>query len=85
MKTNFINDGPPPQTNAYHQFRSEPEYILRARSARAMLRALEDEGADMETPTKKKVEKALLVELRNAMDEAREAYLEGQATIGKTP
>ena len=49
-----------------------------------MLSALRDEGSPMSDKTKKKVEKALNVELFNAMNEAREVYIEGQANLGKT-
>ena len=85
MRTNYINDGPPPEDNAYSHHRTEDDNIYRARAARAMLAALEDEGFLMTEKTKNKVMKALNTELRNAMDEVREAYAESQATIGKTP
>ena len=49
-----------------------------------MLSALADEGSLMSEGTKRKVMKNLNVELRNAMDEANEVYMEGQATIGET-
>lgn len=84
MRTNYINEGPPPETNHLNHHREEPEYIYRARAARAMLAALDDEGSLMTEKTKKKVEKALNVELINAMDEAREAYRESHKNIGKT-
>lgn len=84
MRSNYTSDGPPPETNALNHHREEPNFVVRSRAARAMLSALRDEGSPMSDKTKKKVEKALNVELFNAMNEAREVYIEGQANLGKT-
>ncbi len=82
----MLNDGKPPNKNAYtHGAIDEEDYIVQSRILRTLSEFLRGERFKLHHPVRTKLEKIVNGALIAEMDKARAVYDAGQEELGHAP